>query len=153
MSAISLISWTANATAFLALLVVTLTIIHKRKNPNDNYRASLLSTLLVPLRLLKIGPYSSGDITMEKAMKRAMNKTGLSDFGDLTFVETYKKVTDTAFFQNLTLSNMGYLVAKTELEILLVKRLKFVDYMKNSPEVLKIPLKNPVFVFGLGNSH
>jgi hypothetical protein len=93
-----------------------------------------------------------GQITMEKAMKEAMTATKLTDWGGMTFVENYKFVTDTKFFQNLTLTNMGYIIAQKELQILLRKRLRLVDYLKKCPQVTNVPIKAPIFVFGLGRS-
>lgn len=85
-------------------------------------------------------------------MKRAMEATKLTDFGDHNFVESYKVATDTEFHQRLRLTNLGYLVSKKEQQINLRKRLKFIDYMKHAPQVNNIPTRSPIIVFGLGRS-
>lgn len=47
---------------------------------------------------------------------------------------------------------MGYVVAQKELQILLRKKLKLIDCLKKNPDVVKIPITKPIFVFGLGRS-
>ncbi len=140
--------------AIAALLVAfTLRVLQfKAKYPDKSYIIATLNIALAPLRALRLGPYREGKLTFENSMQQAMKATKLSDFGDLKFVENYKIVTDTAFFKNLTLTNLGYITAQKELQILLRKRLKFIHYMKTAPQVLKVPIKSPIFVFGLGRS-
>jgi hypothetical protein len=135
----------------LAVVAFVLKVfLFKMKYPEKNMRIAVMNTMLGPLRALSIGPFSDGELSMEKAMKTAMQKTGLSDFGDLQFVEAYKILTDTPYYKNLTRTNIGYLVSKKEMQINLTKKLKVADYLKKAPEILKIPIKAPIIVFGLG---
>lgn len=81
----------------------------------------------------------------------AHQETGLHDFGDnLDFVGAYKRVAALPVYQSQTLTNFGFLNARMEMKMLLLRRLQAVDYGKRFPQVFDTPLKAPVFVFGLG---
>jgi len=144
--------------AFLAVLGLLVSWLlsnflkEKLKYPEKSYLICFVNVILGPLRALNLGMFRDGAPTMEKAMQRAMEKTKLTDFDDLTFVENYSFVTNTEFFKRLTLTNLGYWVAQKELQINLQKRLKFTDYTTKNPQFLDTPLAPPVFVFGLGRS-
>jgi hypothetical protein len=124
----------------------------KLKYPEKTNLICFINVVLGPLRALNLWIYRDGTPTMEKAMKRAMESTKLTDFDDTTFVENYAFVTNTEFFKRLKLTNLGYMVAQKELQINLKKRLFFTDYCKKNPQFLDTPLAPPVFVFGLGRS-
>jgi hypothetical protein len=125
---------------------------HKKKYPEKSYVIALLNTVLTPFRILKIGPFKDGMITIEQAMQIASKETGLTDFGDLDFVTTYKKISTTAYFKSLSYTNLGFIMANMEWNINLKRRLKLVNFIKAHPEIRQIPLREPLFIFGLGRS-
>jgi hypothetical protein len=142
----------------------------KRRNPEKNLmnydiatyvfiyffvsqlKVAFADTVLGIMRVFKFGPYKEVKVTFENGTKDAMTATKLSDWGDRTFVKSYKIVTDTPFYKRLTMTNMGYIVAQKELQILLRKKLKLIDCLKKNPDVVKTPMTKLIFVFGLGRS-
>lgn len=76
----------------------------------------------------------------------------MSDFGDLSFLSDYQRVADLPFYKSLTFSNLGLIIAQGELEMVLKRRLQLVDYLNRFPSVSSVPIRSPVFVFGLGRS-
>jgi hypothetical protein len=101
---------------------------------------------------LGVGPFKHGRITPEKIMKIVATELKLNDFGDTTFVQSYRVVNTLPAFEAQRFTNIGYLLAFNELKLFVSRRLKMVDYLKNNPAVLKVPISSPIFVFGLGRS-
>jgi hypothetical protein len=132
--------------------VVYLVHRHKQKYPEKSYVIALLNTIFIPLRLLHLGPFSMGKVTLEKSMEIAMKDSGLTDFGDLSFVESYKKMSELPVFKTLKLSNLGFMMAAGEFQMNLRRRLELVNFLKKHPEVEKVPIKEPLLIFGLGRS-
>eukprot|EP00981_Chlorochromonas_danica_P005822 scaffold1192_cov179-Ochromonas_danica.AAC.17 len=85
-------------------------------------------------------------------MKIVAKDLKLNDFGDLTFVEAYHAINQKEDFKKQKFSNIGYVLALAEFRMNLSRRLKMVNYLKAYPDVEKIPVRAPVFVFGLGRS-
>jgi hypothetical protein len=85
-------------------------------------------------------------------MTEATKLTGLSDFGDLDFLDYYKQVAQNAFYQSLQFSNLGNIVAQMEFRLVMKRKLKIIQYLKDVPSVLDIPVPAPVFIFGIGRS-
>ena len=77
-----------------------------------------------------------------------MRKTKLKDFGGLEFAEGYRRIANTKSHRSQILSNLGHISAKMELNLTMVRRLRLVDYFKKNPEVLKTPVRSPVFLLG-----
>ncbi len=121
----------------------------KQKYPEKSLFNSFLNIALTPLRALKYGPFKQGKISLEKAMKYAVKKTKLTDFGDMTFADSYNTIDNTATHKSLILTNLGYIMARLELNNSMVRRLQLIQYLKDVPEVTKIPVPSPVFVLGL----
>jgi len=88
--------------------------------------------------------------TPEELMKRAMKETGFTDFGfekNTKFLETVHLTLAEAHKANLKPVGrwwINFLVGRR-----LVERLKFVDYVKNHPELEQIQIRNPIFIIGL----
>lgn len=82
-------------------------------------------------------------------MKNAMKATNLTDFGNMDFAENYSVVLDGTEQMKLEYHNIGYIMAQLELNITMERKLKFCQYIKDSPDVLNVPVKKPVFVVGL----
>lgn len=136
------------------LFVITFLMIRKFKikNPEKSYQLAVIDTLMYPFRLLKIGPFKYGEWTLQKALQYSSDATKLTDYGDLSFVQNYKVVHDTVTFRKIKITNLGRFLYFNEFDLFLTRRLKMIDYFKAHSEVLKIPIKSPVFVFGLGRS-
>lgn len=117
--------------------------------PEKRFMNSVLNTIMAPFRMLKLGPFKDGKMNLEKAMKNAMKITRLSDFGETAFVKVYEKVSNFPIHKSLKISNVGYLMFHNELQSSMIKRLQAIQYYKTNPDVLKIPLRSPVFVLGL----
>lgn len=131
------------------LLVLIGAILRKRRYPEKSLKNCAINVALIPLRWFKYGPFKSGKITLEKAMKYAVKKTGLTDFGNADFVANYAAVLDTEEHQKLKLTNLGYIMYRIEMNMTMVRRLKLIQYMKDVPAVAQVSVREPVFVMGL----
>ena len=124
--------------------------ISRWSNPEKTLYWCFLNAALTPLRMLRLGPYKEGTtVTIESAMKYAMKKTKLTDFGDTTFVSSYNLMVQTDAHKALRLTNLGYVMYRSELNLSMCRRALLIDYLKSCPEVLRIPVTSPVFVLGL----
>lgn len=130
------------------VIILVLTLIRCQQYPEKSFKNNLFNVLLAPLRFLRLGPYK-GRISIDKAMKYAVKKSKLTDFGDTRFIESYKAMENSAVHQKLRLSNLGYISHSLEMNETMVRRLKMLDYLKKHEEILKIPVREPVFVVGL----
>jgi hypothetical protein len=86
---------------------------------------------------------------IQQSLNYAMKKTGLKDFGDANFIKSYSQImaSDVQLAERYT--NLGYIASKIELGMGWVRRLKLIQYIKENPDVLKVPVRSPVFVMGL----
>lgn len=132
-----------------SLLVALLTVMRKANYPEKSYFNCFLNVILTPMRMLKLGPYRQGKLDLEKAMKYAVKKTGLTDFGDLSFLGAYNSIFSTETHRKLKLTNIGYIMYQIELNQTMLRRLTFLQYLKDCPEIVKVPVRSPVFVLGL----
>lgn len=133
----------------LLIGVFGVAVFHRKLTyPEKTLWNCFLSVGLAPLRLLRLGPYSR-PVTLKNAMESAMKSTKLSDFGDMTFAANYSVVLDGTEQSKLEFHNIGYLMAQLELNITMERRLKFIQYLKDSPDVLNVRVNKPVFVVGL----
>jgi hypothetical protein len=132
-----------------AVIALVLTLIRKQQYPEKSLFHSFLNVCLSPLRKFKLGPFKQGKLSLEKAMKRASKKSGLTDFGDLTFLDAYNSMFATPTHKQLKLTNIGYIMYSIELNQTMYRRLTFLQYLKDVPAVLKVPVRSPVFVLGL----
>lgn len=131
------------------LIALVFSVVRYIKYPEKSFYHSFLNVVLSPVRFFRLGPFKQGSITLEKAMKYAVKKTGLSDFGESHFIEAYKGLVDLDTHKRLPLTNIGYIGYRIEMNMSMVRRLKTIDYLKRNPDVLKVPVRSPVFVLGL----
>jgi hypothetical protein len=117
--------------------------------PEKSLFYCFLNSCMFPLRVLKLGPFKHGKVTLEKAMKYAMKKTKLQDFGGTTFADSYALITNTPSHQALKLTNLGHIMYRLELNMSMCRRLKFIQYLKDIPAILDVKVPTPVFVMGL----
>ncbi len=131
------------------VIIAVLTILRKGRYPEKSYYNCFLNVILGPMRYFKIGPYKQGKLDLQKAMRYAMKKTGLQDFGDTTFLDAYNVIFNTPVHQNLKLTNLGYIMYQIELNQTMLRRLTFLQYLKDCPQITDVPVRSPVFVLGL----
>lgn len=127
-------------------------LIRTMSNPEKSLLNSAISIILGPIRFFRLGPYRTGDITVKNALSIAKKKSKLSDFGDDTkpnFEDAYNLIMDSKEYRAQKVTNIGYIFASNELILSFVRRLKFVQYMKENADLLQLAVPSPVFVMGL----
>lgn len=139
-------------TVLIVVAAVIMLVQFKRKFPEKSWVIALIDTIMFPLRVLRIGPFKRGEWTYEKSMQHAEEVTGLHDWGDRAFVESYKTLHAGRIHKRLKFTNLGQFIMQNEFEMIMCRRLRAIDYLKSHPEIEKIEIKEPVFVFGLGRS-
>lgn len=135
----------------IAIPVLTITIIvldRKRRNPEKTYKNHMINLAIGPIRFIGYGPFAD-EVTFSNALKHATKKTGLNDFGDTAFTEVYSAVTDSDVQIQQKYTNLGFISARIELNQTFVRRLKFIQYLKDVPRVLSVAVPQPTFVMGL----
>jgi len=131
-------------------LALTLALVdRKRRYPEKSWLNNAVNLLLSPARALKVGPYKNGALTLQNALKYAVHKSKLSDFGGMEFADAYEAIASTLTQQRQRYTNLGYISGRIELNMTMVRRLKFVEYLRQVPAVSKVPVPSPVFVMGL----
>ena len=139
-----------SATLFLAFALAV--YLRKRRYPEKSYLNNAVNLMLAPARLLGLGPFKNGALTMKNALKYAvkkLKKQNLTDFGSLDFAAAYDAILSTETQTRQQYTNLGYISGRIELNMTMVRRLKFVDYLKKVPAVAAVPVPSPVFVMGL----
>lgn len=139
-------------TIFTICLLAGLILVRKLKAPEKSYFYHFLTILLTPIRSFGLSIYKTGQFSVKKSMDFAVKKTKLSDWGDDSdnnFEKFYTSIMESPRHKAQRYSNIGYIFAQNELNMTWVRRLKFVQYLKDVPEVLNIPVRSPVFVMGL----
>lgn len=91
-------------------------------------------------------PFDSGAL-----LAAAREKTGLDDFGDLSF-RTALEVLCLSAEQDLDLNPVGRRNLHGQILDHLCQRLRFIDLWKRKPEILDEPIDRPLFIVGLPRS-
>lgn len=133
--------------AIVALVISALR--RKSRHPEKTLFNCFANNALAPFRFFRIGPFKQGKIGIEAAMKHAVKKTKLKDFGDLGFADCYSKVHNSSVHRVEKYSNIGFVSARMELNMTMSRRLRLIEYLKRFPKVLETPVRSPVFVLGL----
>jgi hypothetical protein len=136
---------------FNTVLFAIMVIERKSRYTEKSYKNIAANMALYPARLFRLGPFKGGEITLDNAIKYAKRKTGYSDFGDKdeTFAKTYRAIENTPTQVAQRYTNIGYVSARIELNMTIVRRLKMVQYLKDVPRIKNINVPSPVFVMGL----
>lgn len=115
---------------------------------------AIINTVLGPIRFLKLGPFKHGrdSVNFDAICQEQIQLTGLSDYGDLSFISSYKNIASTPYYKQIVFSHFGFLNAVKEVGVFLKRRLMLTQYFKSAPEVLSVKIEQPVFVFGIGRS-
>lgn len=91
------------------------------------------------------------DLEPRTLMREAMQRTGLSDFGDATLQDRLAAQCR-AVDADAGLSGIGRMIVRQRLLGLLAARLRFEDYVRRYPAALDVRLEPPVIVVGLPRS-
>lgn len=141
--------WIGAALLVPVVLFVLVVLKTKMDYPEKSLFYCFLNSCMFPLRLFKLGPFKHGKVTLEKAMKYAMKKTKLQDFGGTTFADSYALIMDTPIHKQLRLTNLGHVMYRLELNMSMCRRLKFIQYLKDVPAIQDVKVPSPVFVTGM----
>lgn len=93
----------------------------------------------------------SRELDIRQLMQQARAKSGLSDFGDETFVEPLRKLLDCRA-HDTNFHPAGLNEFKLEVVRDLVNRLRFEDDLKRHPEILDEDVSDPIIILGLPRS-
>lgn len=91
------------------------------------------------------------EMDADKLMAAAKDETGLSDFGDDSFIEPLRLVIN-GLNEEANLNPIGRYLQRTNLMRLLKGRLQAEDLIKRHPEIMERELPAPVAVVGLARS-
>lgn len=124
----------------------------QRKSPEKTLFNCFVNEVLGPIRFFKVGPYKFGNkqlTDIDLNMKYASKKVKLTDYGDNEFKAHFKAIIESDVQKKQRYTNLGYIAAKIELSLNFVRRLRLIQYYKDVPKVLSVPVRKPVFVMGL----
>lgn len=85
-------------------------------------------------------------IEPDSILSEARRKTGLSDWGDPTFLHGMRRLVDEA--NRLPLTDLARVVIRGAMLKVVTNRLYIEDYIHQHPEVEDIPVEKPVFILG-----
>lgn len=148
---LSILQMVGGFVALYAAVFLFFVLHRKMRSPEKSLKHCALNVALTPLKLFKIGPFKQGKISLESAMKEAVRKSKLTDFGvnSADLVQTYNTIMESKSFKNQRFHNLGYISAQIEINMTLARRLTFRQYLKENPKVETVPVNAPVFVMGL----
>jgi Sulfotransferase family len=86
-------------------------------------------------------------LSLDKLLQKAMDNTGLSDFGENDFRAPLALLLD-GLETEAELSLLGRIIAKSDLLRTLENRLGFVELFKQHPEIAEQEIERPIFVVG-----
>ncbi|MFN3425230.1 MAG: sulfotransferase family protein [Novosphingobium meiothermophilum] len=87
-----------------------------------------------------------------EVLQRAMDETGLSDFGPDTGFRERLKVTLESLYEDTGLTRGGRITILQNAVRVMANRLRIEDVVKRHPEILDIPIEKPIFIAGLPRS-
>jgi len=85
-------------------------------------------------------------------MAAARKRTGLCDFGSDDDFEAPMRSLLSALDEEAQLSLMGRLLVRRDVFVLLCNRLQIADTLRANPEILDVPIREPLFIVGLSRS-
>lgn len=104
----------------------------------------------IPIRLYNffLGSSRFPDLEFDSLLKAAQKRTGLSDFGDESFVEPFKCLLE-SIEGEAALHSFGRFVTRKRFVDLLCNRLRAEMYFSKYPEILDAELRSVVLITGL----
>jgi len=82
----------------------------------------------------------------ESILQEARHKTGLSDWGDPSFLQGMRRLIEEV--HTLPLTDLARVIIRGTFTKMVTNRLLIEDYVKRHPEVEDIEIKDPVFILG-----
>lgn len=82
----------------------------------------------------------------DELIATAIEQTGLSDFGGTEFIEPMRVIEANARKKNF--EAIGQVFTRQAFLKALTQRLRKVEYLKQHPEILDIPIEKPIFILG-----
>lgn len=99
------------------------------------------------------GPADFPDrMTADELLRRAMDETGLSDFGPDTGFRERLNVTLESLYEDAGMTRGGRITILQNAVRVMANRLRIEDLVKRHPEILDIPIEKPIFIAGLPRS-
>jgi hypothetical protein len=112
------------------------------------YRPLLIAAINIIGRALRKRGYKRPGFQDTVLMDRAARKTGLSNFGDESFMSRMRLLTG-SLDEEARLHPFGRFMVGQNLVRFLSNRLKIEDALQKHPEILEIKIDDPVFIVGL----
>ncbi len=113
-----------------------------------------MSSLPLPVRLLNFGGGALRAVGVETVkldfdnlLQSARSNTGLSDFGEDDFIAPLQMLLE-GLEKEAQLSQLGRMIARTDILRNLENRLGLVDLLRRHPEIEEQPIDKPLFVVG-----
>jgi Sulfotransferase family len=94
---------------------------------------------------------TTGALEMDRLVESAVTATGLDDFGDDTWREGLRRLTD-ALVDEARLNELGVQIAAGEIVSLLVNRLELVAWRCDHPEIGAVDVVPPIVIVGQGRT-
>lgn len=88
----------------------------------------------------------------QRFLEEAEASTGLSDWGDLPFMEGLDRLLWSIEFESAVAPDMLPLLLRNMVQLLLVKRLRLVDDRKRFPQIAEQEVRSPIIITGLPRS-
>jgi hypothetical protein len=122
-----------------------------KNSPHRPRLSCWIDTLMEIPAKLKIGPWGIKP-TVQQALGIAKHRTRLTDVGpggEEEFLKKGQLVWEIGMEKsNATLSPAGQVVYFEAIVTRMIDKLRFIDYLKNHPDIEKTPIKPPIFVIG-----
>ncbi len=100
---------------------------------------------------MAVGGVAAIDLRAEALLAQAMEKTGLSNFGDDAFKQGLTVLTQ-SLIEEAELNFVGTVIARDEILSALETRLRVFDMIDRHPEILQQEIQAPVFIGGSGRT-
>lgn len=134
----------------ITLVLGAIIVSRKIREPHKSWAIHGLNVLLYVPMWLRLGPFKHKP-SINGAVRSAMRKLKASEaeLGGMAFVESYAKIVDAKDVQRQRRTPLGFVIAKDEVTSAMIRRIHFNRFLKDVPEVERVPLKRPIFVMGL----
>jgi hypothetical protein len=91
-------------------------------------------------------------LTAEGLLARAVQESGLDDFGPDTGFDERLAITLQSLYEDTGLTRGGRITILDNAVRVMVNRLRIEDLVKRHPEILSVPIERPIFIAGLPRS-
>jgi hypothetical protein len=112
----------------------------------------ILTSLRIADRIAETMGLLRGKLSAEDLIASAQRDTGLTDFGDTTFIEPLRCLLDSCMAPEADLSLIGRFATKWDVSRFLGNLLRFQAEEKARPEIAAQTIRHPIFITGLPRS-